>query len=294
MDKGKLFSVVIPNLNTPSIDRSVDSLEKQSFDRARFEVIVVGMDRFGIVRESDLVRFDRSQSPLSPAAARNRGAKNASGEILVFMDADCIADPGWLSGFARTFEDARVHVAGGGVRFQEKNYWTMADNLSMFYEFLDHHARGFRKQLPSLNLAIRKPAFDAVGGFDERYPRAAGEDADLTLRLRKAGYDLLFEPRATVLHAPPRSTLTDLLRHSYYQGKYSTKVDPRYASEHRYSGFLRSRAGVQMLAPILAAGATWRIFSSHPAIRRYWYTTPVIYLGKLAWCAGAARRPVNF
>ena len=290
----KLFSVIIPNLNTPGVGQAIDSLENQTFDRDRYEVIVVGMDRYGAVTESDLVCFDRSETPLAPAAARNRGARRASGEVLVFMDADCIASSDWLAEFARLFASSQVHVAGGGVWFQAQNYWTLADNLSMFYEFLHHHAPGLRPQLPSLNLAVRKADFLAIGGFDERYPRAAGEDADLTLRLRQAGFQLYFEPRAAVQHAPSRDRLSNLLRHAYYQGMYSTKVDPRYQPEEGNSWFLRGRLRLRLFAPLIALGATWRVFTSHPQMLRFRYTAPAIYLAKIAWCLGAARHPRDF
>ena len=142
--------------------------------------------------------------------------------------------------------------------------------------------------MPSLNLAIRRAVFRQVGGFNERYPRAAGEDADLSLRLRQHGHVLWFEPRAAVRHIPPRHRLTDLLRHAYYQGQYSVKVNPRYADSAGLPWPWRTRIGLLAGAPLLAAGATLRLFWA-PAARRYWFTMPAILLAKLGWCVGAAR-----
>jgi len=123
--------------------------------------------------------------------------------VLVFTDADCLARPDWLPVLAGRFADPAVNVVGGGIEFASHNYWTVSDNLSMFYEYLAIQPAGERRQLPSLNLAIRRRVFAEMGGFDERYPRAAGEDADLTIRLRKKGQRLHFEPRAVILHDPP-------------------------------------------------------------------------------------------
>ena len=189
-----LISVIVPNLNTLSVDRTISALDAQTFPHP-YEVIVVGMDKHGVVRESGKVHFDRSEFPLSPAQARNRGVKQAHGEILAFTDADCLPHPDWLAVIAERFADPAVTVLGGGVELDSSNYWTLADNLSMFYEYLAIHPAGERRQLPSLNLAIRRDVFEAVGGFDERYPRPAGEDADLTIRLRRMGHRLYFEPR---------------------------------------------------------------------------------------------------
>ncbi len=285
------FTVIIPNLNTPSIGKTLRALEQQDYDRTQFEVIVVGMDQFGLVRASNVARFDRSEFQLSPAQARNRGARQAHGQVLAFTDADCLPYPNWLAVLAERFDDPAVTVVGGGVTFERQNYWTFADNLSMFYDYLAEHSAGERRQLPSLNLAIRREVFEAVGGFDERYPRPAGEDADLTIRLRKLGHRLRFEPRAVVIHHPPRNRLADLLRHGYYQGKYSTKVDPRYSAEEKLPWPLKTRWGVVLFAPLLGTAVILQIFRRYKTLRKYWYTTPAIYLAKLAWCLGAANRP---
>jgi len=281
------FTVIVPNLNSPFIDQTIQALERQSYNRDRYQVIIVGVDNLGLVRQSDVVYFDRCEHPLSPAQARNRGARKAQGEILAFTDADCIPRPDWLAVLAERFASPNVAVVGGGVEFDVYNYWTLSDNLSMFYEYLAIHKPGERRQLPSLNLSIRRKVFEEIGGFDERYPRPSGEDADLTIRLRKRGYTLHFEPRAVVVHCPPRNRLIDLLRHGYYQGMYSTKVDSRYVEEG-LPLVLRSRLGLTTLAPLLAIVATLRMFFIYPNLRPYWYAAPAICLAKIAWCLGAA------
>lgn len=288
-------SVVIPNLNAPTIAQTLSALETQTYNRNYYEVLVVGMDSWGMVRNSDLVRFISSEYPLSPAQARNCGAKEAKGDILVFTDADCIPYPNWLEILIERFEHPGVAVVGGSVEITPyQSYWTFVDNLNMFYEYLAIHPRGERKQLPSLNLAIRREVFEEMGGFDEkRYPRPSGEDADLTIRLRKRGYRLYFEPRAIVRHNPPRNRIVDLLRHAYYQGMYSTKIDPRYASEGELPPALHYPLTLLIFAPFISIAATMRMFIFYPRLLKYWHTLPAIYLGKLAWCIGAAKSPLR-
>lgn len=191
---------------------------------------------------------------------------------------------------AEKFLNPEVAVIGGGIDFVPVNYWSLADNLNMFYEYLKIHPEGVRSQLPSLNMAIRREVFNTVGGFDERYPRPSGEDADLTLRLRKNGYRLYFEPTVVVSHKPLRNTFKQLLRHSYFQGMYSTKVDRRYPDEG-LAHWLRSPIALIILAPVIAFGGTWRMFYRYPDIRLYWFTIPAIYSAKIAWCLGAAKNP---
>jgi glycosyltransferase involved in cell wall biosynthesis len=285
------FTIVIPTLHSPFIDQTLKSIHEQRYDLSFVEVIVVGQDRYGLVQEDNLVHFDRSSVPLSPAEARNRGMEQAAGDIIVFLDSDCLASSDWLSVLAERYQDPETYVVGGAVDFAREQYWSLADNISMFHEFMvESHGRK-RSQLPSLNLSARCLVFDDVGVFDERYPRPAGEDADLTIRMRKAGFKLHFEPRAIVYHHPSRNGLMDLLRHSFYQGRYSTKVDPRHGAQEGLPWAARTRVGLVLLAPLLAAGATGRIFIHRPDLWLHWHIIPAIYISKLAWCMGAATHP---
>lgn len=286
------FTVIIPVLHSPVVHQTLDSLREQRYDLSQVEVIVVGQDKFGLVGEDSLVRFDRSSEPLAPAVARNRGIEQASGDVIAFLDSDCVASPDWLMVLAECYQDPAVHVVGGAVDFARDNYWTLSDNVSMFHDYMVGSLRGKRSQLPSLNLSARRRVFDEVGCFDERYPRPAGEDADLTIRMRRSGFDLHFEPRAVVYHHPPRHRFVDLLCHSFYQGKYSTKVDPRYVGTSDSLPFLlRWRLSLVLAAPVLAAGVVARVYGQHRELWRSWYLAPAIFLAKVAWCVGAAARP---
>jgi glycosyltransferase involved in cell wall biosynthesis len=285
-------SIVIPNLHSPVIDQTLESIRRQTYDHTRFEVIVVGQDRFGLVQGHNHVQFLRSDVPLAPSVARNRGAAAARGSVIAFLDADCVAQPSWLETLVSRYVDTDVHVVGGAVAFELDRYWTFADNLSTFHDYLTDSPGEHRPQLPSLNLSLHHRLFDEIGGFDERYPRPAGEDSDLSLRLRQAGYTLYFEHRAVVFHHPPRTGLSDLLRHAFYLGKYSIKVDPRYAgTPDSFPTILRWRPSLILAAPVLAAGAAARIYLPHPKRWRFWYTAPAVFAAKMAWCAGAASRP---
>jgi len=191
-----------------------------------------------------------------------------------------------------SFKYPQVSVVGGAVDIDSKNFWTLADNLSMFHEYMTLQPPGTRRLLASLNMAISRQAFQSIQGFDERYPLPAGEDSDLSIRLRKAGYTLFFEPMATVLHTPPRSRFRDLIHHSFNQGRFSPKVDPRYVGDEGLPVLLRTRWVLVLVTPFLAAGATGRIFSNLSIINQYWRSAPFIYLAKIAWCLGAANHPV--
>lgn len=281
------FSVIIPNLNSPVIHKTLEALERQDIEPEQFEVIVVGMDEPGLIEEGERVRFDRSDRPLNPAQARNRGAGQARGEILAFTDADCIPHKNWLSSLADRFAEAPVQIVGGGVEIPCGNYWRLSDNLATFHDYTSYLQAGTRSQLPSLNLALRKEAFQSVGGFDERFPRPAGEDSDLSLRLRQRGYVLHFFPSAAVRHEPLRRSPKDLVSHAFYRGMYSVKMDPRYAKLTGYPRTLQRKPLFLLASPFLAVGAAVRPFLRNPVHLRHAQTLPAILLSKAAWCAGA-------
>ncbi len=281
------ISIVIPALNSPVIGQTLASLEKQVFNQGTFRIIVVGRDDYHQVGENERVHFDLAERPLSPAEARNRGASQTQDEVIVFLDSDCIAPPCWLETLVNPLENPKYAGVGGGVNFVANNYWTLADNLAIFHEFLYTRPAGIRSQLPSLNCAVRRSIFEQVKGFDERYPKPAGEDFDLFYRISRLGGLLFFEPKAWIQHAPPRTTLRDLILHAVTLGKYSTKLNPDYPEELRIPGFLRNKWTLRLLSAILAAGATARVFS-HRDSWRYFYTLPAVFCSKMGWCFGAA------
>jgi glycosyltransferase involved in cell wall biosynthesis len=283
-----MISIIIPNLNSPVIGETLDSVRRQVGEQTStsVEVIVVGMDRHGLVSEDHLVKFIRTGRPVWPSVARNIGYRASSGEILVFLDADCIASDGWLAGIQRRFEDPSVWVLAGGVRSYSTDYIALSDHVSSFYQFLDISSPGPRDHLASINLAMRRQAWEEVGGFDES--RATGEDTLLTAQLYRRGITLHFDPRLWVWHRPGRVTVRDLWRHAWSYGRYSIRVDRRLRSLLRVPWAFRRRLTLLAAAPFYAVGVTAKIFLINPPLLNQWYLFPAIFSAKIAWCLGAS------
>ena len=138
------------------------------------------------------------QENQGPAAARNRGAEAATGEILVFTDADCVPEPGWLERLLSAFDDG---VAGVGGTYTCANPERRLARVIQA-EIARRHAQfGDRVDfLGSFNLAYRADVFRAVKG-DDRTP-GLGEDNDLAYRIEASG-GLAFT-EAAVAHHPDR------------------------------------------------------------------------------------------
>lgn len=140
-------------------------------------------------------------------AARNAGAARAAGEILVFIDDDTEAVPGWAAALRQAFGGGAALV-GGGLRYPPPR--SLAESYRGRYEQHDLHGRsGFLPFVCGANFAIRAEVFWRLGGFDEVLP--SSEDLDLSFRVQLAGYSVQSAREATLIHWP-RSSVASFLR----------------------------------------------------------------------------------
>jgi cellulose synthase/poly-beta-1,6-N-acetylglucosamine synthase-like glycosyltransferase len=285
----KKLSVIIPNLNSPTIGQTLQSLRNQDCEVIDMEIIVVGMDKYHLVESDELVRFLETTEPLCAAAARNLGIVHSEGDVLAFIDADCIVSDEWLKELIAHYEDPGVCALVGSVDFPTEEYWTLCDNLSTFYDYHVTAPSGERLYAPTLNFSVRREVLDQVGLFDESFPGAAGEDIDLTLRIRFAGYSLTFDPNIVVYHHPAvRNSFLRLIQRSFTFGRNMIKVFWRYSDRRKLSFFHRYPLLLLLFSPFLAVGVTLKMFLGNIDLCSYWHTIPIVLLAKLAWRIGGA------
>jgi hypothetical protein len=146
----------------------------------------------------------------SPAYARNAGAARASREWILFLDADCIPDPGLLDAYFAAPVDQRVGALAGEVG-PAAGATTLAERYATARNFLGQQAHLAHPYLPravAANLLVRRAAFEQLGGFAEGV--RAGEDTDFSWRLQEAGWRL--EPRPARVEHRYRATVSELRR----------------------------------------------------------------------------------
>ncbi len=140
--------------------------------------------------------------PAGPAAARNRGAAAARFDYLAFTDDDCRVTPDWLHQFSAGFAQTGCDALGGSWRNPQPDQLAMraAQFLVEFMYAYMQDAAANNLMLVSNNVAYRQAVFTAVGGFNETFPLAAGEDMELGFRLSAQGYSQSHWSAAQVWH----------------------------------------------------------------------------------------------
>ena len=282
-------SVIIPNLNSPIIDETLSSLLIQTALSQIEEILVVGMDAPGLITTIGPIRFIPTSDPVWAPVARNIGIRESVGDILVFIDADCVAETNWLEGLLSAYDKGH-RVVGGAVSVDGNTYWQRCYNLTMFHNFLPTRPSGKRANLGSLNLLVSREVMEEVGLFDERLRR--GQDTELTLRMRRHGHDLYFEPRAIVKHFPKELGISGIWKRWYLSGSYNAFIRSEYRDVVANVPFYKSPIFLKLLSPYIGFIATLRNMAHIPLSFIYWNTLPVIYLTKIAWCFGAADNTV--
>ena len=284
-------SIIIPNRDSTLVDETLRSvLAQTSFDRVA-EVLVVGVDRLGRVVESGSVRFINTGKPVTAPVARNIGIRSATGSFLVFIDADCIAEPDWLEHLLAAQQDGHK-IVGGGISLEAETFWQLCYNLTMFHEFLTVSPPGERRNLGTLNLCVAREVVEQVGLLNEGLVR--GQDTEWTLRMRRHGYRLYFTPRAVVKHLPPVDSLWKILRTWYLSGCFNARIRDEYRDVIAAPPFYQWPLLLIAASPVIGWAITVRIFARIPRSWRYLHTAPVLFLTKLAWCWGAARGSRSF
>ncbi|MEZ6186439.1 MAG: glycosyltransferase [Planctomycetota bacterium] len=191
-----------------------------------------------------------------PARARNLGCARAKADVLVFTDADCrptagfveallapLADPGVAGTKGAYLSEQRALTARFVQQEYEERYRRMARRSSI--DFVDTYA-----------CAYRKPVFDAVGGFDERYRLPSTEDQELSFRVAETGARLMFVPEARVLHLHV-DWLGGYARKKAKIGRFKVATLRRHPGKAVSDAHTPQTLKLQLLLAPLALGAPW-------------------------------------
>ena len=172
------------------------------------------------------------------STARNLGLEAARGEIIAYLDDDAYPDPHWLNYLAAAFLNARAEKCAGmgGPNIAPRGDGMIADCVA--------HAPGgpihvlitdrIAEHLPGCNMAFRRVALKAIGGFDPQF-HVAGDDVDVCWRLQKEGWTLGFTPGAVVWHHR-RNSVRAYLKQQRGYGKAEAMLERKWPEKYNVIG----------------------------------------------------------
>jgi glycosyltransferase involved in cell wall biosynthesis len=200
-------SFIIPVLNGEKyIKGCLDSIIREMDGKDEIIVVDNGSsdDTLKIARQYDKVRV--LQFPdVTIAALRNRGAETSKGDILAFIDSDCLLNNGWRSAVESVMSDGTIKATGSfcdilpSANWIEKAWWS----LKKYPETKVHY-------IPSGNFVIRKEVFEAVSGFNEKL--ITDEDTEIGVRLSEMGFVMLETYSIGVVHLGNAKTLKEFIK----------------------------------------------------------------------------------
>ena len=243
-------SVVIPHLNDSlTLERCLQALATQREDEDRFEVIVVDNGSRSppqeICARFDFVSMLQEPTP-GPGPARSLGALAAQGEVIAFIDSDCIPQPGWLSALIVHFEaDPAVEVVGGeiGIAMKDSAAPTSLEAYEAIWAYRMEFYIEHQNFTATGNMAVRKEVFTRVGPFGGL---DLAEDNDWGERAVAIGVKLTYFPEAKVL-TPATSSFSEMRR------KWDRHISHHYAEITSTGGKFRwaARAAAIAASPLM-------------------------------------------
>jgi GT2 family glycosyltransferase len=263
-------SVIIPAHNAErTIANLVRGCLQQDFAPRRYEIIIVDDgstdDTWAEARQfADSPNVIVVRQPnLGAAAARNHGARVASGDVLVFCDSDMVVPPHWLRRLVKAASDPDAGLVGC--------VYAPAEDLPLAASCMHEEIR--RRQIMgpdtplhigSFTMALRRSLFERVGGFDSDFMRA--QDTELSYRVAATGCQSRLLKDLTVHHDHPR-TLREWLANQYKQAFWRARTYARYPCRTAGDGYscwrdwasLAAAAAAIVTAPLALRGNLWMV-----------------------------------
>jgi GT2 family glycosyltransferase len=260
---GMYCSVIIPARNAAkTIGECVLAALSQSAPRELYEVIVVddgSTDATGAIARAHGARVI-PQPPLGIATAKNTGARAARGEILLFLEPDCVPALDWIAQMIVPFNEPSV----AGVKGTYVTHETGLLSRLIQAEYEDRYEREEKDRsidfVDGYSVGYRRSVFLKLGGFDPSL--GAVEDLDLSYRLAKNSHRLVFAPKAKVYYnhgSTIRHYVAQKLRHGLWRSLVYARHPDKVRGDNKAASELRAQiplAGLTLASVVL--GSRWQ------------------------------------
>ena len=255
----RISVVVCTHNGHRTIRDCLDGLSRLQY--ANFEVIVV--DDGSSTPVEPIVAPYRFRTIRTPnhglSAARNIGLEMATGEIVAYLDDDAYPDPDWLTYIADAFLKTD-HVGIGGPNIAPPGDGRIADCVANAPGGPVHVliSDDVAEHIPGCNMAFRRPALEAVTGFDPQF-RVAGDDVDLCWRLQERGGTLGFSPAAMVWHHR-RNSVRAYWRQQRGYGRAEALLEHKWPEKYNLAGYFSWTGRIYGKGLVKALGQISRIY----------------------------------
>ncbi|RMH63267.1 MAG: glycosyltransferase [Calditrichaeota bacterium] len=290
-----MVSVILPSYNSEkTIAPVLRALQNQTFSEP-YEIILVDSseDRTPeIVREQfpEIIYIHLPQKT-DPGTARNLGVQKSSGDPILFIDSDCVAEPNWMETFVRLHRETDYAAVGGSVLNgnDPENEIAWAGYMAEFREFLPEHPQREVAHIPTCNISYKRRYLEELGGFNPAYyPQ---EDLDFNFRLRQAGGKILFYPGASVRHNH-RTDWPSFKRHQHNVGVITSSMLHILPLEG--ADIARSKIKTLLAAPLLPVVKWWRTIRLFKTVqpqtlKKHPRAAMILALGLVPWTTGFVR-----
>ena len=210
-------SVIVPfRKKVPIVEKCIESLKKQDFKNVEI-IAVSNIDKF---EGKGVLSFVDTRCK-GVGDKRNLGVKKANGEILFFLDSDCIVKKNAISKLVEIFNKYGADaVSGKPLTPKDSNLLGLVTGLEYEYRF-DQMGENYVDVAATTCLGVRKDAFKKIGGFkDYTTGEATGEDWDFAARLRKAGFRIFHTNKVEVFHMHTSESLWTWFKRRIDHSKY--------------------------------------------------------------------------
>lgn len=272
------ISVIIPHLNQPDmLQNCLASLVAGSRQPDEIFVVDNGSRTLpeAICAGFDGVTLLQERTP-GPGPARNHGIAHASGDILAFIDADCLADPAWLAEAEAAMADPAAQILGGDVRiaYVDQDDLTVLEAYESIYAYrMDRYIarEGFTG---TGNLVIRPEIFADVGPFAGI---GVAEDRDWGQRATARGHTIRYVGAMRIYH-PARTDFSELtlkwdrhMAHDFQRDRQSAKGWAKWLAKTAVMALSPLAEVPRIVASdrVTGWGDKWKAFRALARIRAY-------------------------
>ena len=230
------ISVIVCSYNgAKTLNKCFEELSNLNYPN--YEIIFIDDgstdDSLSLASKYNIRSFSIKNAGLS--YARNLGLKEASGEIIAYIDDDAFPDPDWLYYVALDFIHTDFAAIGGpNICPEDANLISECVNNAPGSPTHVLHSDRIAEHIPGCNMAFRRAELEKIGGFDTQF-RVAGDDVDVCWKMQDNGGKIGFSPSAVVWHQR-RETIRDYWKQQYGYGKAEALLEKKWPNKYNNYG----------------------------------------------------------